>query len=129
VLTLSRMTEPRGRKALLTTFDRLFERAASKLHLAYTAEEQDEAKQRFVERYDEVLRVIEQGEPPIGEAAVARMEAAIDELSPAAVAGHLATGPLVLHLQEAMHQIAVQAAEQRLLERLVGQADDRYGGN
>ena len=123
------MTETRGRKALLTAFDRLFQRAADKLNFSCTPEEQDEAKQRFIERYDEVLRVIDQGELPLGESAVTRMEAAIDELSPAAVAGHLATGPLVLHLQETMQQIALRAAEQRLLEQLAGRADDRYGGN
>jgi hypothetical protein len=123
------MTETRGRRALLTAFDRLFQRAADKLNFSCTPEEQDEAKQRFIERYDEVLRVIDQGELPLGESAVTRMEAAIDELSPAAVAGHLATGPLVLHLQETMQQIAVRAAEQRLLKQLAGRADDRYGGN
>ena len=123
------MTETRGRRALLTAFDRLFQRAADKLNFSCTPEEQDEAKQRFIERYDEVLRVIDQGELPLGESAVTRMEAAIDELSPAAVAGHLATGPLVLHLQETMQQVALRAAEQRLLEQLAGRADDRYGGN
>ena len=123
------MTEPRGKRALLTAFDRLFERAAGKLNLAYTEEEQNEAKRRFIERYDEALRMVEEGEVPIAESALARMETAIDELSPAAVAGHLATGPLVLHLQEVMQQIALRAAEQRLLERLAGQADERYGGN
>ena len=123
------MTETRGRKALLTAFDRLFQRAAHKLNFSCTPEEPDEAKQRFVERYDEVLRVIDQGELALAESAVSRMEAAIDELSPAAVAGHLATGPLVLHLQETMRQIALRAAEQRLLEQLAGRADDRYGGN
>jgi len=90
------MIESKGTKALLTAFDRLFQRAAGKLNLAYTEEEQNEA---------------------------------IDELSPAAVAGHLATGPLVLHLQEIMQRIALRAAEQRVLERLVSQADERYGGN
>ncbi len=49
--------------------------------------------------------------------------------TPAAIAAHLASGPLVLHLQEVMRQITLRAAEQRLLERLVTQADERYGGN
>ena len=129
VLTLARMTESKGTKALLTAFDRLFQRAAGKLNLAYTEEEQHEATQRFVERYGDALRMIEEGELPLAESTLTRMEAAIDELSPAAVAGHLATGPLVLHLQEIMQQIALRAAEQRVLERLVSQADERYGGN
>jgi len=57
------------------------------------------------------------------------MEAAIDELSPAYIAAHLATGPLALHVQEFIRSIAVRAAEQRVLEHLANRADDTYGGN
>jgi hypothetical protein len=57
------------------------------------------------------------------------MEAAIDELPPAYVAAHLATGPLALHVQEFMRSLAVRAAEERLLEHLADRADDSYGGN
>jgi hypothetical protein len=57
------------------------------------------------------------------------MESAIDDLSPAHIAGYLAVGPLAVHLHKVMRSIAAKAAEQRLLEQLITQADDRYGGN
>jgi hypothetical protein len=34
-----------------------------------------------------------------------------------------------MHVHEALQQIALRAAEQKLLEHLAQQADDRYGGN
>ena len=57
------------------------------------------------------------------------LEAAIDELSPAYIAAHLATAPLAIHVQEFMRSLAMRAAEQRLLEHLADRADDSYGGN
>jgi len=115
---------------MLAAFDRLFERAASKLNLKCTQEERDEARRSFAARYDEAVKVMDNAEfPPIPEPALERMENAIDHLSPGYVAGQVATAPLAMHLHETMRQIALRAAEQRLLEHLVGQADDRYGGN
>jgi hypothetical protein len=124
------MSQPRGKEALMTAFDRLFERAADKLKIECTAEERDAAKRHFAERYEEALRLVDQARlPAISEEVLARMETAIDELSPALIAAHLATVPLAVHVQEVMRQIALRAAEQRLLEHLVTQTDDRYGGN
>ena len=115
---------------MLTAFDRLFDRAAGKLNLECSDEDRAEAKKYFSDRYDEALKFIDQAAfPAIPDATMARMEQAIDGLSPAYVAAHLATGPLALHVQEFMRQIALRAAEQRLVEHLAGQADDRYGGN
>jgi hypothetical protein len=57
------------------------------------------------------------------------MEDAIDNLSAAQVVGYLAAIPLAHQAQEMLRAIAYRAAEQRLLEHLVSQADDRYGGN
>ena len=124
------MTSPTGREVLLHAFDRLFDRAADKLHLECTAEERAEAKRFFTERYDEALEVLDQAEfPAIDEPVMARMEEAIDRLSPAYVAAHLATGPLALHVQEFMRTLAVRAAEQRVLEHLANRADETFGGN
>ena len=124
------MTSPTGREVILTAFDRLFDRAADKLHLECSAEERAEAKRFFTERYDDALQVLDDAEfPAIPEPTLARMEAAIDELSPAYIAAHLATGPLALHVQEFMRSLAMRAAEQRLLEHLADRADDSYGGN
>lgn len=124
------MTAPSGREVILSAFDRLFDRAAGKLHLECTAEERAEAKRFFTERYGDALEVLDRvAFPAIPEPGLARMEAAIDELPPAYVAAHLATGPLALHVQEFMRSLAVQAAEERLIEHLANRADDTYGGN
>jgi hypothetical protein len=124
------MTTPKGRDVLLTAFDRLFDRAADKLKLACTDEERAEAKRYFTERYGDALQILDQaGFPPIGEPVMTRMEEAIDELSPAYIAAHLATGPLALHVQEFMRSLAVREAEKRLLEHLASRAGDPYGGN
>jgi hypothetical protein len=124
------MASPTGREVLLSAFDRLFDRAADKLHLECTAEERAEAKRFFTERYDDALQVLDEVRfPAIPEPVLARMEAAIDEFPPAYVAAHLATGPLALHVQEFVRSLAVRAAEERLLEDLANRADDRYGGN
>ena len=121
---------PTGREALLTAFERLFERATSKLNVTCTPEEKEEARRSFVERYGDALQMVEQADlPPISESMMTRMEAAIDDLSPASIAAHLATGPLALHVQEFMRTLALRAAEQRLIEQLAGRADDTYGGN
>ena len=124
------MTSPTGREVILTAFDRLFDRAADKLHLDCTDDERAEAKRSFTERYDDALQLLDQAEfPAIPEPSLVRMETAIDELSPASIAAHLATGPLALHVQQFMRSLAVRAAEERLLEHLADRADDSYGGN
>jgi hypothetical protein len=124
------MTTLIGREAVLTAFDRLFDRAADKLNLECTAEERAEAKRFFTARYGEALQLLDEAEfPAIEDPAMAGMEAAIDRLSPAYVAAHLATGPLALHVQEFMRTLAVRAAEQRLIEHLAERADESYGGN
>jgi hypothetical protein len=124
------MSELSGREALLAAFDRLFERAARKLNLQCTPEEREQATRSFLERYEQALSVVDQAKmPEIPEAALERMEASIEEISPAHVAAMIATVPLAVHVQEVMRQIAVRAAEQRLLEHLATQADESYGGN
>ena len=119
-----------GRDSLLLAFERLFERAAAKLNLECTVEERDEARRQFAERFREALQLIDSAaSSPVPESAVAQMEAMIDGLSPAHIASYLALGPLAGYVQQRMRAIAVKAAEQRLLEHLISQTDDRYGGN
>jgi hypothetical protein len=124
------MTTPRGREAVLSAFDRLFDRAANKLNVSCTAEEKEAVRRDFLERYSDALQLVDQAEfPPIPEPVMERLEEAIDRLTPASIAAHLATGPLAMHVQEFMRTLALRAAEQRLLEQLANRADDSYGGN
>lgn len=115
---------------MLSAFDRLFDRAASKLDLECSEQDRAEARRSFIDRYDHTLQTLDQVElPAIPESTVERMEEAIDELSPAQVAGYIATGPLVVQVQKMIHVLAARAAEQRLIEQLVANAEDTYGGN
>jgi hypothetical protein len=118
------------RAPLLAAFDRLFERAAAKLHFEYSAAEKAEARAQFGRRLAPVLDALDALDAGgVPEAALLEMEAAIDALSPADIAGHLAAAPLARHVQRCLRALALRAAEQRVLEYVVSQADDRYGGN
>ena len=119
-----------GKEAVLSAFDRLFDRAAAKLKLEYEPEEKAEARELFVQRFKAALDaavLINLEEIP--EEVMRGMEEAIDGLSPAQVAGHLASIPLAHQAQQIMQLIANRAAEQKLIEHLIEQADDTYGGN
>jgi hypothetical protein len=117
-----------GRDALLQAFDRLFDAAARKIGASCTAEERAEAKAAFVRRFESALEVARRVEvPELPEAAVDAMEAAIANLSPAELAGVIASVPLAQQTQEMLRAVASRQAEQRLLEHLALQADTRYG--
>ena len=119
-----------GRDALLRAFDRLFDKATRKLNIEVTAEEKTEATQQFSERFNDALRLVDAIQlDAFPEAALERMETAIDGLSPAQIAGYLAYGPLALQLQELQRRIALRAAQEKLLEHVINQADTTYGGN
>ena|SRR5438552_3570238 len=119
-----------GREALLQAFDRLFDAAARKLNVVCTPEERDEAKEQFVARFDSALKVAEKLDvPELPGNVVEAMENAIAQLSPAELAGVIASVPLAQQTHEMMRAIAFRQAEQRLLEHFALQADDRYGGN
>jgi hypothetical protein len=115
---------------LLQTFDRLFDKAMTKLNLECSEEERQEARESFLLRFREALDLIQDaGGSRVSSDALREMESAIDDLSPAHIAGYIAVGPLAVHLHKVMRSIAAKAAEHRLLEQLIDQADDRYGGN
>ena len=119
-----------GKEALLQAFDRLFDRAATKLRVECSPEQKETAKKQFEERFAALLQSLEGvdiGNVP--DEVLANMEGAIDRISPTEVVGMLATIPIAHQGQEMMRQVAYRAAEQRLLEHLIQQADDRYGGN
>jgi hypothetical protein len=119
-----------GREALLQAFDRLFDRAAKKLNVECSAEEKEQAKKQFENRFATLLdslRKVTVEEIPAE--VLSNMEGAIDRISPTEVVGLLASIPIAHQGHEMMRQVAYRAAEQRLLDHLIQQADDRYGGN
>jgi hypothetical protein len=119
-----------GKEAVLRAFDRLFDKAAAKLSLQCTEGEKEEAKRNFAERFSTVLDFA--GRMMVSEIpddVMLSMEESIESLSPAQVVGYLAAIPLAHKTQEMVRAIAYRAAEQRLLEHLIRQADDTYGGN
>jgi hypothetical protein len=119
-----------GREAILKAFDRLFDKAARKLSVQCSAEDKDDAKQRFEERFSMLLGALKQLElRDLPEEAERSMEEAIEKLSPAELVGLLASVPLVTQAQEMLRLLAYRAAEQRLLEHYIRSADDRYGGS
>jgi hypothetical protein len=118
------------REIVLRAFDRLFERAAAKLRVEVSEEERQEARRDFAERASQAIEMFAQmGVLEIPEEVMQHMEASLDQLSPAQLIGYLAALPLVHQAQELMRQLAYQAAQQKLLERMIEQADDTYGGN
>src|SRR5262245_4200641 len=119
-----------GREALLQASARLFDAAARKLDLHCTPEQRAEAKEQFASRFGAALDIAKTVDvPDIPAAVIEAMENAIAELSPAEIAGVIASVPLVQQTQEMLRAIAFRHAEQRLLEHLAQQADTRYGGN
>ena len=119
-----------GRDALLQAFDRLFNAAAAKLNIQCTDEERNDARQQFAQRFEQALAATSAIETAsIPEPILADMERAIEQLSPAELAGVIASVPLARQTQDMLRALAVRQAEQRLLEHLAMQADTRFGGN
>ena len=119
-----------GREALLQAFDRLFDAAARKLNVVCTPEERAEAKAQFVSRFESALALAQKVEvPELPSGVLEAMETAIVQLSPAQLAGVIASVPLAQQTQEMLRAIAFRKAEQKLLEHFALQADERYGGN
>jgi hypothetical protein len=119
-----------GRDALLNAFDDLFDAAAEKLHASCTPEERAEARDQFAQRFAQALdmtRAVEVREMP--PAVLDDMRAAIGRLSPADLAGMIASVPLAHQTQEMLRTLAVREAERKLLHHMASQADTRYGGN
>src|SRR5215475_8640516 len=119
-----------GRDAILTAFDELFDAAAAKLNVSFSPEERAEARARFAERFDKALALAE----AVDIAALPRpvldeMKEAVARLSMADLAGVVASIPLAQQTQDMLRSIAMRQAEERLIEHLALQADDRYGGN
>lgn len=123
------MTNPR--EAILDAFDRLFDTAIARLNVSCTPQERSEARRAFAERMAPVLDVMQQVEQfELPAAAVDEMRETIDKLSPADVAGLVASIPLAQHTQEMLKNIAYERARQQLLVHLTAQAEPSpYGGH
>lgn len=117
-----------GREALLLAFDELFDVALARLHATCTPAERSEARARFQEHFRSVLDLGATVEiPEIPREALAEMRAMLEGLSPAALAGVMASIPIAQQTQALVRRIARRRAEQRMLEHLVSQADTRWG--
>lgn len=119
-----------AKETMLAAFDRLFDHAARKLNLDCSPEDKAQSRQQFEERFSGLLDGL--GELPIDhipEEVISGMEKAIDQVSPSEVAGLLASMPIAHQAQEMLRSVAYRAAEQKMLEHLIGQTDDRFGGN
>lgn len=119
-----------GRDAVLSAFDRLFDRAAAKLGIDCDEQDKQEAKRTFTKRFSTALDMVaEVHMTEMPDDVMRSMEQAIEHLSPAQVVSHLASIPLAHQAQEMLRVIACQSAQQRLLDHLITQVDDQYGGN
>ena len=119
-----------GRDALLSAFDQLFDTAAGRLELKLTPEDRAQAKSGFRDRFAHALELTTQMElPGLPEEAIAAMRQQITDLSPADLAGIIATIPLAQATQEMLRVLSIRQAEQRMLEHFASQADTRYGGS
>jgi len=119
-----------GKEAMLSAFDRLFDRAAKKLGVECSSDEKEDAKKQFSERFAALLDALHRvNVDELPDEVIGGMEHAIDEISPSEVVGLLASIPIAHQGHEMLRGIAYRAAEQRLLEHLIQKADDRYGGN
>ncbi|MGH7818611.1 MAG: hypothetical protein ACREQ9_02465 [Candidatus Binatia bacterium] len=119
-----------GKEAMLLAFDRLFDRAAKKLGIECNPEEKEESKRQFAERFAALLEALHRvNVDELPDEVLAGMEGAIDRITPTEVVGLLASIPIAHQGHEMLRGIAYRAAEQRLLEHLIQQADERYGGN
>ena len=115
---------------MLGAFDRLFDRAARRLRIECTEDEKADAKRQFGERFEVLLeRLGELQVHEVPDEVLNGMEGAIDQIRPSEIVGFLASIPLAHKGQEIMRGLAFRAAEQRLLEHLITQADESYGGN
>ena len=115
---------------MLEAFDELFDVAAGKIQAAFTPAERAEARERFSQRFAQVLELTRAVElPGVPADVMTAMKAQVNGLSSADLAGLIAAVPLAQQTQEMLRTLAYRDAERKLLEHLVAQADTRYGGN
>ncbi|MCW5892916.1 MAG: hypothetical protein KIT14_20575 [bacterium] len=117
-----------GRDALLAAFDELYDAALTKLDATATPEERASARAQFERRFSQALEVTAAVDVPgMPEEAIDEMKDAIASLSKAELAGLVATVPLAQRAQQMVRAVAMQTAQQRMLEHLAAQADTRWG--
>jgi hypothetical protein len=115
---------------LLAAFDELFDAAVTKLGAPCSDAERSDAREQFSRRFAGVLDVVQTLDvPEVPREAMDAMKEAIDELSPAQLAGMVASIPLAQQTQDMVRAVAVRQAQQKMLESLAMQADTRWGGN
>jgi len=120
-----------GRQAILDAFDQLFDAAVGRLSGSCTPEQRAEARAQFVERMTPALDAVEAEQKlELPGAELDDMRQAIERLSPADIAGLLASIPLAQRTHELLRSVAYERARQHLLQQLTAQAEPSpYGGH
>ncbi len=119
-----------GKDVLLAAFDELFDAAITKLDADCSDAERTEARDQFSRRFAGILDVVQTLDvPELPREAMDGMKDAIGELTPAQLAGMVASIPLAQQTQDMLRSVAVRQAQQKMLESLAMQADTRWGGN
>jgi len=112
-----------GRQAILDAFDRLFDAAIGRVGGAVTPEERAQARDQFATRMGPAFDAIDTtGQADLPPAVVDEMRQAIEHLSPADIAGLLASIPLAQRTQELLQAVAFDRARQQFLVHLTEQA-------
>jgi hypothetical protein len=120
-----------GRQGILDAFDQLFDAATGRLQLTCSDEERATARAQFAERLAPALDALEAARKlALPETDVRDMRHAIEGLSPADIAGLLASIPLAQRTHELLKAVAFEEARQRLLLQLTAKAEPSpYGGH
>ncbi|HWP64873.1 MAG TPA: hypothetical protein VNO26_03040 [Candidatus Limnocylindria bacterium] len=124
------MTTGTPRETILAAFDQLFDTAIARLNVSCTPEERLQAREAFAQRMAPVFELVERSRLEVPAEAIEDMRRTIDRLTPADVAGLVASIPIAQHTQELLKTLAYERARQQLLLHLTQQAEPSpYGGH
>jgi hypothetical protein len=120
-----------GREAILQAFDQLFDAAVGRLAITCTPEERAQARTEFAERMAPALQAVEAAQKvELPGAVVDDMKQSIERLSPADIAGLVASIPLAQRTTELLKAVAYERARQALLVQLTESAEPSpFGGH
>lgn len=109
-------------------FDQLFDTALGRLHATCSAAERADARARFEQHFANVLEIARGVDVPgVPVEALAELRASVENLSPADLAGMMASVPIARQTQAMLRTIARRNAERRMVEHMASAADTRWG--